>query len=143
MSRAEVALDGATGDAAVALVTDLVRRLLASTGTPVLGIGVGSPGVVDPLGVVRSAPNLGWTDVDLQGRLHAEFELPVHVANDANDVEPGAVDVDERGGLAGTGVLALAELDHEPLADQLGDEVGDRDPGEAGLAGDVGPALRP
>ena len=84
VSRAEVALDGATGDAAVALVTDLVRRLLASTDTPVLGIGVGSPGVVDPLGVVRSAPNLGWTDVDLQGRLHAEFELPVHVANDAN-----------------------------------------------------------
>ena len=84
VSRAEVALDGATGDAAVALVTDLVRRLLASTGTPVLGIGVGSPGVVDPIGVVRSAPNLGWTDVDLQGRLHAEFELPVHVANDAN-----------------------------------------------------------
>ena len=84
VSRAEVALDGATGDAAVALVTDLVRRLLASTETPVLGIGVGSPGVVDPLGVVRSAPNLGWTDVDLQARLHAEFELPVHVANDAN-----------------------------------------------------------
>ncbi len=49
-----------------------------------LGIGVGSPGVVDPLGVVRSAPNLGWTDVELQSRLHAEFDLPVHVANDAN-----------------------------------------------------------
>ncbi|WP_130354060.1 ROK family transcriptional regulator [Agromyces ramosus] len=84
VSRAEVALDGATGDAAVVLVADLVRRLLASTETPVLGIGVGSPGVVDPLGVVRSAPNLGWTDVDLQARLHDEFELPVHVANDAN-----------------------------------------------------------
>ncbi len=84
VARAEVALDGATGEAAVALVADLVRRLLASTDTPVLGIGVGSPGVVDPLGVVRSAPNLGWTDVELQSRLHAEFDLPVHVANDAN-----------------------------------------------------------
>jgi len=84
VSRAEVAHDGATGEAAVVLVTDLVRRLLASTTTPVLGIGVGSPGVVDPLGVVRSAPNLGWTDVALQARLQAEFALPVHVANDAN-----------------------------------------------------------
>ena len=84
VSRVEVAHDGATGEAAVVLVTDLVRRLLASTTTPVLGIGVGSPGVVDPLGVVRSAPNLGWTDVALQARLQAEFALPVHVANDAN-----------------------------------------------------------
>jgi len=84
VSRAEVALDGATGEAAVALVADLVRRLLDRTDTPVLGIGVGSPGVVDPLGVVRSAPNLGWTDVELQSRLHAAFDLPVHVANDAN-----------------------------------------------------------
>jgi predicted NBD/HSP70 family sugar kinase len=84
VSRAEVALEGATGEAAVQLVTELVRRLLASTTTPVLGIGVGSPGVVDPHGVVRSAPNLGWTDVALQAHVHAEFALPVHVANDAN-----------------------------------------------------------
>src|SRR4029453_7661185 len=58
-SRAEVALDGATGEAAASLVTDLVRRLLSSTETPVLGIGVGSPGVVDPLGVVRPPPHPG------------------------------------------------------------------------------------
>lgn len=84
VSRAEVALAAATGDAAVALVVELVRRLLDATTTPVLGLGVGSPGVVDPHGVVRSAPNLGWSDVALQGRLAEEFALPVHVANDAN-----------------------------------------------------------
>ena len=84
VSRAEVALDNATGEAAAALVSDLVARLLAKTTTPVLGIGVGSPGVVDPHGVVRSAPNLGWTDVPLQARLQAQFGVPVHVANDAN-----------------------------------------------------------
>ncbi len=84
VSRAEVARDDATGEQAVALVADLVRRLLAATTIPVLGIGVGSPGVVDPYGVVRSAPNLGWTDVALQVRLADEFDLPVHVANDAN-----------------------------------------------------------
>ena len=61
---------------------------------------------------------------------------------DAHDVEGGAVDVDDRGGLAGAGVLALAELDHEALGDEAGHEVGDRDPGQAGLAGDIRPALR-
>jgi predicted NBD/HSP70 family sugar kinase len=84
VSRAEVARDGATEQAAVALVTELVRRLLESTTTPVLGIGVGSPGVVDPHGVVRSAPNLGWSDVALQAHLAEQFAVPVHVGNDAN-----------------------------------------------------------
>ena len=60
------------------------RRLLALTTARVLGIGVGSPGVVEPNGVVHSAPNLGWTDLPLQERLAAAFHLPVHVANDAN-----------------------------------------------------------
>ncbi|WP_074260182.1 ROK family transcriptional regulator [Agromyces cerinus] len=84
IDRDEVCRDGATGESAVLLVEALVERLLARTSTPVLGIGIGSPGVVDPHGVVRSAPNLGWSDVALQGRLAARFALPVHVANDAN-----------------------------------------------------------
>jgi predicted NBD/HSP70 family sugar kinase len=84
VSRAEVARDGATGEAAVALVVELVRSLVASTAIPVLGVGVGSPGVVDTLGVIRSAPNLDWRDIELQARLQSEFGLPVHVANDAN-----------------------------------------------------------
>ncbi|GAA1838138.1 ROK family transcriptional regulator [Agromyces salentinus] len=84
VSRAEVSRDGATGEAAVALVDALVARLVAAATAPVLGIGVGSPGVVDPNGVIRSAPNLDWRGLDLQGRLHAAFDLPVHVGNDAN-----------------------------------------------------------
>jgi len=84
VARDEVPRDGATGDAAVALVDALAARLVAAATAPVLGIGVGSPGVVDPQGVIRSAPNLGWQDLDLQGRLHAAFALPVHVGNDAN-----------------------------------------------------------
>jgi len=84
VTRVEVPLDGAMGETAIVLVEQLVERLVASTTTPVLGIGVGSPGVVDPHGVVRSAPNFGWTDVALQERLVALTSLPVHVANDAN-----------------------------------------------------------
>jgi predicted NBD/HSP70 family sugar kinase len=84
VARAELAREGATGEAAIELVETLVQQLVAATTTPVLGIGVGSPGVVDPHGVVRSAPNLGWSDVALQERLAAVTSLPVHVANDAN-----------------------------------------------------------
>lgn len=84
VAQAGVALDGATGERAVELVLELLDGLLALTNARVLGIGVGSPGVVEPNGVVHSAPNLGWTDLPLQERLAAAFHLPVHVANDAN-----------------------------------------------------------
>lgn len=84
VARAEVALDGATGGRAIALVLGLLHELMALCTTRVLGVGVGSPGVVQADGVVRSAPNLGWSGLALQERLAAAVELPVHVANDAN-----------------------------------------------------------
>ncbi|WP_372459631.1 ROK family transcriptional regulator [Agromyces cavernae] len=98
VARAELARDGATGEAAYALVDALVAQLLAAATITVLGIGVGSPGVVDPVGVVRSAPNLGWSDLPLQARLTGATSLPVHVANDANVAvlaEHGATDLDD------------------------------------------------
>jgi len=84
LERREVRLDGATGVAAVQKVLALTRALIATTSSPVLGIGVGSPGVVDPGGTVLSAPNLGWSDLPLQTHLAEETGLPVLVANDAN-----------------------------------------------------------
>lgn len=80
----EIALDGATGVAALEKVEALAARLLEHATAPVLGIGVGSPGVVDPEGTVQSAPNLGWTGLPLQTILAARFGVPVLVANDAN-----------------------------------------------------------
>lgn len=84
LARAEVALDGATGDAATTRVVALAERLAGLATAPVLGVGIGSPGVVDPAGVVRSAPNLGWHDEPLQRLVETALDLPVHVANDAN-----------------------------------------------------------
>ncbi|MFE4467429.1 ROK family protein [Leifsonia sp. NPDC056824] len=88
-AEAEVPLedgDGepATGEAAVAKVRALVLQLVGAATAPILGIGVGSPGVVDLSGTILTAPNLGWTDVRLQDDLHALTGLPVVVANDAN-----------------------------------------------------------
>jgi predicted NBD/HSP70 family sugar kinase len=82
--RAARTLDGATGDGVTAKVVALVHELVAASPEPVLGIGVGSPGVVDPEGVVLTAPNLGWSGVDLRGELERATALPVLVANDAD-----------------------------------------------------------
>jgi predicted NBD/HSP70 family sugar kinase/biotin operon repressor len=80
----QIPLAGSTGADATAKVIALIEKLLASATAPVLGIGVGSPGVVDLIGTVLSAPNLGWKDEPLQRMLTARFDLPVVVANDAN-----------------------------------------------------------
>jgi predicted NBD/HSP70 family sugar kinase len=77
-------LDGRTGPPATELVAELAESLVASATRPVLGIGIGSPGVVDMAGVVLSAPNLGWSDEPLQAELAARLDLPVVVGNDAN-----------------------------------------------------------
>ena len=80
----ELPLEGSTGPAAIDQVTSLIESLLALLTVPLLGIGVGSPGIVDLAGVVMSAPNLEWVGVPLQAALFERFGAPVVVANDAN-----------------------------------------------------------
>ncbi len=82
VARREVALPPA-GDV-VATVIELARELVADSHAPVLGIGVGAPGVVDDRGVILTAPNFGWAGFDLEGALQEALGLPVLVANDAN-----------------------------------------------------------
>jgi predicted NBD/HSP70 family sugar kinase len=82
--RRVVDRDGRTGDAAVDMVRTLCADLAAAADRPLLGVGVGSPGVVDPRGVVVEAPNLGWFDLALAPALSDHLALRVHVANDAN-----------------------------------------------------------
>ncbi len=44
---------------------------------------IGAPGAIDPeAGIVRDAPNLGWTDVPLGDELRSRLGLPVLVDND-------------------------------------------------------------
>ena len=84
VTRLEAETDGASGDEVTAIAVSLVRDLVAAADQPILGIGIGSPGIVDLAGTVLSAPNLGWSGVALQSILEAATELPVVVANDAN-----------------------------------------------------------
>jgi glucokinase len=68
----------------VALI-ERMRRAVPQTGT-LLGVGVGSPGPLDPeSGVIFSAPNMaGWRNVPLRATLAAQTGLPVVIGNDAN-----------------------------------------------------------
>jgi predicted NBD/HSP70 family sugar kinase len=82
VARREVAVPDA--DALVDTVVELARALVTDSHAPVLGIGVGTPGVVDDRGVILTAPNFGWAGFDLEGALRGALGVPVLVANDAN-----------------------------------------------------------
>lgn len=84
LTHREAATDGAAGAEVTAILLQLVAELVAAAEKPILGVGIGSPGIVDLAGTVLSAPNLGWTNLALQDILEAATQLPVLVANDAN-----------------------------------------------------------
>ena len=92
------------GAAAVACLIDFCRSLIAQATRPVLGVGVGSPGVIDAKGTVLQAPNRDWYDLPLAATLTVELGVPVHVANDADTAALGEYTF---GGAAGSGLLVL------------------------------------
>ncbi len=84
VERRTVARRGRTGDAAVRLAAELVADLRGRTERPVVGVGIGSPGVVFPEGVVQESSNLHWRDTPLAAEVGRGLDVPVHVVNDAN-----------------------------------------------------------
>lgn len=72
-----------TGGWALEMVEGLIRTMLEAASAPVLGIGIGAPGVIAPDGRVLEASNLAWHGLDLGAELGRRFDLPVVVANDA------------------------------------------------------------
>jgi len=102
--RQSLAVDGRTGTELVDLLTRFCRGLIASATQPVIGVGIGSPGVVDAEGRVIEAPNRRWYDVPLAAQLTERLGLAVHVANDANIAALGEFTF---GGAAGDGLLVL------------------------------------
>jgi predicted NBD/HSP70 family sugar kinase len=109
--RRSVERDGRTGAAAADLVVELAIELAEVADRPLLGVGIGSPGVVDSAGRVLEAPNRGWHDLDLAALVRGSLDAPVHVANDANAV---ALAVH----------AAAAPPDHSLLAVKIGHGVG-------------------
>lgn len=80
----ELAVDGLDGDDAIALVFELLDRLLAGSTAPLLGIGIGTPGLVDSrTGTIRRAVNLDWRNLPLGPIVAERYGVPVNVANDS------------------------------------------------------------
>jgi predicted NBD/HSP70 family sugar kinase len=72
------------GAGALAALHRLVEELWRQVDAPLLGIGVGTPGPVDPeTGIVRTSVHRGWANLDLRGHLYDRFRVPIHVANDS------------------------------------------------------------
>lgn len=62
-----------------------VKGLCRERGFPILGIGVATPGMIEPgTGKVIEADNFKWYEFNLKERLQEEFECLVVVENDAN-----------------------------------------------------------
>lgn len=77
---------GKNGDSSESRVVKVVREALEDAGNPkIAGIGVGSPGPLDPdTGVIIDTPNLGWKNFPLAQTLQDAFNVPVVVDNDVN-----------------------------------------------------------
>jgi glucokinase-like ROK family protein len=72
------------GEAALQLVYDLLDALTPAATSPLLGIGIGTPGLMNPEeGLVHKAVNLNWLDLPLRDLLVSRYDLPVYIANDS------------------------------------------------------------
>ncbi len=81
IERPVVDLDGAHW---LEVVHELIDELSRDSRATLLGIGVGTPGIVDAgTGTIRWAVNLDWQDLPLGPILRKRHGVPVEVANDS------------------------------------------------------------
>jgi predicted NBD/HSP70 family sugar kinase len=77
-------LEGRDGDAAVDLVFRLVDALRADDRSPLLGIGVGAPGIIDTSTGTVLWSVLNWAELRLGPLLEERYGVPIVVANDSH-----------------------------------------------------------
>ena len=74
-----------SGKDALAIGFELIDRLLELSNSPVSGIGIGSPGLLNTEeGIVHASVNLGWKELPLGRIISERYHLPVCIANDCN-----------------------------------------------------------
>ena len=73
------------GEASIHIVYQLIEWLMEASDIPILGIGVGVPGLIDPHeGIVHESVNLRWHEFNLRAVLSERYEKPVYVLNDSH-----------------------------------------------------------
>ncbi len=79
-----VPVSGRDGEQALALVYEILDRLIQQPFTPLVGIGVGAPGLINTReGIIVNAVNLEWKNLHLAKLLRTKYKLPVYVLNDS------------------------------------------------------------
>jgi predicted NBD/HSP70 family sugar kinase len=81
--RIEAEGDSPIGEAAHEVAIGMIGSLIGRSTAPVLGIGVGAPGVIDAEWRILEAANLDWHGIDFGAELRRSYDLPVSIANDA------------------------------------------------------------
>lgn len=82
--RLSLPVNNRNGEAALALVYELMDALVSTSDSSVLGIGIGTPGLVDAhRGRVCQAVNLEWQDLPLGELLQKRYGVPIYIANDS------------------------------------------------------------
>ena len=84
LKRISVSRVGKRGTDALEAALDLATNLVNASTLPVIGLGVGSPGVVSADGMVHTSMSLGWTDIPLTSLIEERTGIPTIVENDAN-----------------------------------------------------------
>lgn len=80
--RHRLDLNGAQGDAIVALLIRAINALIAQLDAPLMCLCVGVPGLVDSAaGIVRDSAPLDWRYMPLARMLTKEFDVPAYCAN--------------------------------------------------------------
>lgn len=76
-------VNGAIGHEALKLAYQLIDEILPLARRPLLGLGVGAPGIIDRnYNLIRRAANLGWENLPLGQQLHERYGFKVQVVND-------------------------------------------------------------
>jgi N-acetylglucosamine repressor len=113
----------------------ILDKLTSAGYAPLVGIGVGTPGLVNShQGIVKQAVNLAWRDLPLAQLLQDRYNLPVYLNNDCQAAAMGEL-IYGRGGHSaqnmiviraghgiGSGIILNGELFH----------------GDSGSAGEIG-----
>jgi len=80
----EVSVHDDDGEKALEAVYQIIGKLLRKKLRPIVGLGVGTPGLVNAReGIVVNAVNLDWRDLPLRELLQRKFKIPVWVLNDS------------------------------------------------------------
>jgi len=85
LQRHSLPLGDRKGAAALQLAHRLIEGLLPQASAPLLGIGIGTPGLVDTeKAIIRQAVNRDWTNLDLRQEFGVRYGIPIHLANDSH-----------------------------------------------------------